>query len=1435
MSNDSEKPSLFSQLFGDDPELWSILPELAKYDELTLRVILRPHDEGSLSWRRDSEIIELRARLDRALSVLTYLEIGYETGVFPWAQESVPRIESLRKLFQSESLLNYASAYLYFAIRFLAYRVSPPVWIEGTASEKLLQFKTNKRSFPLVTPPTFCSNAAIKTQFEEMVVSLKPKPNITDALNFLDGFYTSSEEPQKYELWLRGLRPETNPGPVGRGEGEIKGRRENDTRLGTTPEESARFQIISSGLTEWALSRSNFYLSLQTADTLPVSTTESKGLVEEEGGTRPLGGWIVVNPVAPRFALADLYWIARLLRADVSAAASVTYSHTSWLHLLGFQAALQRDDAREVALRKAEEVLRSVFDFVCDLTQNAIALSVEKQRRFFDPQDFTNPPRKTMHWLDVFDEELELIVQQRFQRRFRDITGAPGDRDTAHPFGVLCSSGKGWSERLKSGKKPHNLIGLAFSGGGIRSATFNLGVLQGLQEFDQLRYVDYLSTVSGGGFIGAWLVGNVKRSQHWLSRRTCWDESIAYLRAYSNYLAPRTGVLSADTWTMFASWVRNAFLIQLTGFSWLLVLLLGVLICRWGFLQAVDLTASAGHRQYLPEGTVFVMAVLVTCTLVYNFTKRVDTGKGALGTRWIRYLAVVPSWFGALLVAARLWSNAAFDKWSTCFRSWNTYSQILEHGWHPWCLLLSTYWMALLITASVSLSTCAVATLPVGAMPKNKRDVILLAILRAFWISTLCLIVLYLGLSSILYLFLKWTTDPNRFGSYAFVFGPSLVLDAFTLSIVLFIGLSGRNSNEAQREWWTRFGTWLAIYAGIALVLSCFAIFGPRLMVLLFTLDSAHHDAIKWGTVLSWAGTVIAGLFSGKSSKTSGDGTKAPLLEILAKVGGFLFIIGGVVVTATVLYLFLLNFGTSFDFKIHELKTNYWTVLCAIEFSTLAETLLVVIGCALLFSWFFEINIFGLNQFYRNRLVRCYLGATRWAPGVRRPHPFTKFDFNDDLSLGDMGKGFRGPFPILSCALNLTGSSDLALHTRHSASFSLTPLRCGADRPKVGYAPTDSGIDRFADGVRLGQAVAISGAAASPNMGYNTSPLVAFLLTMFNVRLGWWFPNPGQYAWNRRGMRYSLYYLTKELFGIADETRLFLNVSDGGHFENLGIYELVRRRCKVIIASDAECDEALQFGGLGNVIRLCETDFGAVIDIDIKSIRQQKESDSLAHCTVGQIKYSNGSIGYLLYMKASITGDEDVSVTQYRSTHPTFPHETTANQFFSEDQFESYRKLGQHIVRHALRGHQPGDNPVMVAERLADVLAPAGCNPEAYLKHNRTLAEIWERFRYAGYPNPLVSELLGMTAPANLVPNPDEICLALELLQLMEDVFMDLRLDDFWEHPDNRGWAMLFMGCARSPRFRRVWAETNRTFGIRFEYFCDARLGLTRDRPIVRV
>jgi hypothetical protein len=1468
--------------------IWPVLGQLASLDqdshfvgsrlidrkpdlEACLRRVLRPHDEAGFEGVEDQWMIELRQQLDMALDSLTLLEICYELDL-PTDPLPGETHAQLRILFRSEAFLHYVSAYLYFGVRFLASRHDFGPY--ETDIEPSSCAETNIRRFPLEYPPQLVDWPRAEAQLSEFM-SLDSQVSSEEALEFLDDVRRTRgesiqyelQEPSHFELWLRGLRPET------------------------TDTQRVRFETIRDGLKQWVLLRCAFYLSLQSKNVTPTvsleRTVESNvGSVEVVKGAPAPASLSISNPITSRFALADVYWIARLLRADVSSTASVAYRKDTWIHLLRFQALLHGEASLAEDLQTAEKVLRGVFDGICDLAQNSVEVTrdLEQDRlhragRSRDRQREERQqdedrcqaasgrrPAKAERWRAVFDDELDEIARQRRVRHFRDPSLPPepaagtarastetvvplsdagsaetvtGTHAKSEPASKPCGSGTGasrrkrsarpdgsavWSKRITTDEGPRNLIGMAFSGGGIRSATFNLGVLQGLQELDLLRHIDYLSTVSGGGFIGAWLLGNVRRSAHWLGRLTDWSDSIAHLRSHSNYLAPRTGILSADTWNLFNSWFRNAFLIQMTGLVWLFTLMLATIIGLRIFLTLGPLT-TAWH---LPVAgcVATLLGIVFTVAIVYNLDGTIhnDPGKNR-NSGAVRRLAVTPAWIGAFALAAYLWANAPM--WSATWvavAGMDQYSMLFFAAWRPWLVMLS-------------IAGAGIYGITFLTLQRSK--------LHALWISPICLFVLYLELVGIFLAFRKWNEILGSPAALAFVVGPAMVIFAFTVCVLLLIGFSGRNTQEGLREWWTRFGTWLAIFAAIGLSLSGVAVYGPWIVLHFF--KHPTNPAVQWTSVLSWLGTVAGGLFAGKSSKTTGDGeSSSPWLEILAKVGGFLFIVGSFLLGSSLLYLLLFEiFGPDADLT----SESALHVMLNFDFGQVLAAFAAALLIGLLFSWFFEINIFGLNQFYRNRIVRCYLGATRWTPGMRRANPFTKFDFKDDLKLshfrtdspgeddsGEECDPYRGPFPIINCTLNLPGSSDLSLNTRHSSSFSLTPLRCGSDRPKVGYAPTWSTGGSFADGVPLGQAVAISGAAVSSNMGYNTSPLVAFLLTMFNVRLGWWFPNPGQPAWRSRGLRFSLYYMVMELFGIADEKRLFLNASDGGHFENLGIYELVRRRCKLIIACDAECDELLQFGGLGNMIRICETDFGAMIDINVKSIRPQNDGPSLAHCAVGEIKYSSGDIGHLIYLKASITGDEDVSITQYRSTHPSFPHETTANQFFSEDQFESYRKLGLHIVRSSFKGNTPGDDPLIIAEKMADVLTPAGCPSEAFLKHSTALAGIWEKFRNTPVLLPFMQELVTLGVPA--VPtgvSNDELCIGLELIQLMEDVFLDLRLDDFWDHPDNRGWAIMFMRWARSPRFRMIWDKTSRTFGIRFEYFCNARLGLKRDHPIVRV
>jgi hypothetical protein len=238
-------------------------------------------------------------------------------------------------------------------------------------------------------------------------------------------------------------------------------------------------------------------------------------------------------------------------------------------------------------------------------------------------------------------------------------------------------------------------------------------------------------------------------------------------------------------------------------------------------------------------------------------------------------------------------------------------------------------------------------------------------------------------------------------------------------------------------------------------------------------------------------------------------------------------------------------------------------------------------------------------------------------------------------------------------------------------------------------------------------------------MGYHTDPATAFLLTMFDARLGLWVPNPrnSSLAGKKRAEgkilpaspEFPLYRLINELLGGVNDDSNYVYVTDGGHFDNMGLYELVRRRCYRIVICDAEEDGTYSYEGIGNAIRKCRIDFGAEIDLDLAELSPNTESQlSPAHVVHGFIRYPEtpeGMKGTITYIKASLTGkteppapfwvspppataagtvhlpDVPGDVQNYKLQHTHFPHDSTAEQWFTESQFESYRRLGQSIVQ----------------------------------------------------------------------------------------------------------------------------------------------------------
>jgi hypothetical protein len=287
----------------------------------------------------------------------------------------------------------------------------------------------------------------------------------------------------------------------------------------------------------------------------------------------------------------------------------------------------------------------------------------------------------------------------------------------------------------------------------------------------------------------------------------------------------------------------------------------------------------------------------------------------------------------------------------------------------------------------------------------------------------------------------------------------------------------------------------------------------------------------------------------------------------------------------------------------------------------------------------------------------------------------------------------RRLLPVVNIALNLVGGSKLAWQERKAESFTVSPLHCGSYA--LGYRKTNAPPGKRyggEHGISLGTATTISGAAASPNMGYNSSPLVTFILTLLNVRLGAWLGNPGKAGdatFHLGYPNFSVGPIIAEAFGLTNDTSPYVYLSDGGHFENLGLYEMVLRRCHHIVVSDAGEDPECSFADLGEAVRKIRIDFGIPIEFGKMGIYSRSQIDALKdaghNCAIGRIRYSavDGSAapdGVIVYVKPACYGDEPRDIYEYFKRSETFPHESTADQFFSESQFESYRMLGAYTM-----------------------------------------------------------------------------------------------------------------------------------------------------------
>ncbi len=902
-----------------------------------------------------------------------------------------------------------------------------------------------------------------------------------------------------------------------------------------------------------------------------------------------------------------------------------------------------------------------------------------------------------------------------------------------------------------------NLSALCLSGGGIRSASFSLGVIQGLAEAELLSRFEYISTVSGGGYIGSWLSAWLywtRRNggtpaevlQELRPQRKSSDEEphpIRHLREYSSYLTPKVGLLSGDFWAAFAIVLRNLLL------NWLiLVPLIALPVILVKIIAAIIQTA-----QFTASCWAVVLAVGVFCLglaawslgyklrrlyLVRDAERRPDEQRSFL--KWGLIPAILAGFFYSWMAnqfrtPAAIFAPALQSNWG---------GASAMRGWLPMVAV------ALIIYAIISVVVRRQTAGQERSIP-NWKDWLAWTVSAIAWG-----LLIWLGV----YLYSKLAYQmarPDRLcpaylsectvGSLSsidrhqllIIFGmPWFLLCGLLTQSIYCLAHSYSPSGDFEREWLGRAAGWYLV-AGLGwIVVSVVVLLGPEMSDYLFA------NSREWLTAIAGASGAVTA-FLGRSSLTSAQGANTGWRNLASNI-----VLGlvGPIFALVLLILFSKAFdGIAFEQAFHQSPLfsgngsgadycSNWTW----SIGLLAMLLIIMFGADLLMN----VNRFSLHAVYRNRLVRAYLGGPRLH---RKPDGLTGFDQHDNFRVADLrsqqrpGNGDWCPFHVINMTLNLPSTRNLAWQQRKAMSFAVTPLFSGtADlgfRRTGEYGNPDGGIS-------LGTAMAISGAAASPNMGYHSSPSVTFLLTLFNVRLGWWLGNPGragdQESARVRSLKQRLCSLDRnvapyaqdspwlsvrpllsELFGLMNEEDPYVYLSDGGHFEDLGIYEMVRRRCKWIVAIDGDADPERGFVDLGDAVRKVWIDLGVRISFensDLLQATRESKPENVPYFALGKIEYVSdqpigGKVpcGQILYIKPTVRGDEwAADVIAYQRANPDFPHQSTGDQWFDEPQLEAYRALGYLIIRRVLKAVRPrrGEPPNNLSDlfsRLAEINA----------------------------------------------------------------------------------------------------------------------------------
>ncbi|MEO7940703.1 MAG: patatin-like phospholipase family protein [Burkholderiaceae bacterium] len=776
------------------------------------------------------------------------------------------------------------------------------------------------------------------------------------------------------------------------------------------------------------------------------------------------------------------------------------------------------------------------------------------------------------------------------------------------------------------------LVGLALSGGGIRSATLSLGFLQALAKADVLDDIDVMSTVSGGGYAGGFLgalympekrrlgdqqpaseaelLAAARAAVHRLTATEQRAESgaasdaapISWLRDCGRYLAPNGG---GDAWRGFTLWLRNLLAVHyVIGLSVLLVLML--LGCfndlLWPLLQA-----KLGNR--VPE-----LPTWITPGVLYGLLALLALSTALLPLGIAYWYAEMPKgrghgvWAGLLTdtaVIGMLMGPVLWFAWSSV----TTEGQRGPGGWLACTLVLGSLWYVL-----GWLRSCWVAR---EGTPAARMLVTRTRLTR--WLSA-------------------------------------------ALSVTL-------------------------ILAGLGVVLiACSAALG-------WLLDHPH-------LAVSGAGIVSGVLAVWKLVPSRFTPTER---ELAVQWGP---LVGAVVLGA----LLVLVWG---------MRAAWWLQASGLVVLLLAGLLIL----ALVTGWSFQfLNLSTIQNLYTARLVRAYLGASNWVrqrePGEKdQTEPHAK----DDMSLdqyhgvwdkhGQVQLASLAPLHLINVTINETVAArgSLVNQDRKGLPLTVTPdgyLINGQYQARHDRAPRGSPSMEL---LSVGRWIGVSGAACAPGLGRGTRPELALLLVLANARLGYWWKARWAGAAVRTPWQHlpfstqiHLYREMRASFRGTNDSHWYL--SDGGHLENTGVYALLLRRMDFILALDNGADDSYRFDDIANLMRLAAVDLGArFTPITAASLEPRLKGGSAA-ALLDLLGDPNGfardsgekaqfllayrvdmpaahgqpaHVATVLWVKPRLTAQASLDLRQYQVVHPSFPQETTSDQFFDDEQWESYRQLGE--------------------------------------------------------------------------------------------------------------------------------------------------------------